>query len=278
MLVWALRFALFATGAFPLVLLAIIIHGFGYVFVFVGSYIYVDKWAPRHLRASAQSLIAFLMLGVGMFLGNQAAGVTLGQYQGVVSKIEATKETDKGPEPVGKAPIPSWSDLAALDTNNDKRISLKEIEAVGTAGLTVGEKPKLVYSQKELARVLLAADDLKEVRTRGDFRSAVAGDIAVTQPDWIRAKVHHWAPYWLWPGLAAAVIGVFYWIASAGSPEPQQEFSPEPGPTGKAESGPPPAAAKPSPAPAAGPPPSGPPPLGGTGESSGQTPPTPPSP
>ncbi len=243
MLAWALRYVLFATGAFPLVLLALVIHGFAYCFVYVGSYIFVDKWAPRHLRASAQSLIAFLMLGMGMFLGSHAAGVTLGQYPGVVSQIAATKETKDGPVVDASAPIPSWNQLAVLDKNGDGKIDRKEVGAVEDAGLPVGG---FTYSEKELERVLLAADDLKEVRTRGDFRSAVAGDIAVTRPDWIRATVHRWGPYWLWPGLAAAVIGIFYWISSSGTPEPQQEAGPEPPPTGKTESPPPPASAPPS--------------------------------
>jgi nucleoside transporter len=98
MLVWALRYVLFATGTFPLVLLGVIIHGFGYVFVYVGSYIYVDKCAPRHLRASAQSLIAFLMLGVGMLVGTKAAGWTLAEFPAVVNSIEATKVTAEGSE------------------------------------------------------------------------------------------------------------------------------------------------------------------------------------
>ncbi len=238
MLVWAFRYLLFATSAFPLVLLAIIVHGFGYVFVFVGSYIYVDKRAPRHLRASAQSLIAFLMLGVGMLLGTKVAGITLGQFPAVVSNMEATKEAEGLPEVVKKAPILRWDQLAGLDGDKDGQISRKEIAALGEAGLPVD---KLTYPPKELERVLLAADNLKEVRTRGDFRSAVANELAVTRPDWIRAKVHRWAPFWLWPALAAAVIGIVYWFGSLATPEPQEEAPEEPAPAWKPEAEPAPA-------------------------------------
>jgi len=256
MLVWALRYLLFATGAFPLVLLAIVIHGFGYCFVYVGSYIYVDKWAPRHLRASAQSLIAFLMLGVGMLLGTKAAGWTLEPYRGAVSRIEATEETAEGPELNKNAKIPPWSELARLDSNKDGEINRREIEAVGATGLAIG---KLTYSEEELERVLQKADDLKEVRTRGDFRSAVAKDIAVTRPDWIRAKTHHWGPYWLWPGLAAAAIGILYWFATLSAPEPQEAPEEAP-PPGKPEVEQPPAE---------------PPPLAGTAQGPGEAPPAP---
>jgi len=113
--------------------------------VYIGSYIYVDKRAPRHLRASAQSLIAFLMLGVGMLLGRRVCGVTLAQYRGAVTTMEAAKATDGEPEVDKNAPIPSWSDLAALDTDKDGRISRSEVAALGAKGLTIG---KFTYSRR----------------------------------------------------------------------------------------------------------------------------------
>ena len=256
MLVWALRYLLFATGAFPLVLLGIIIHGFGYCFVYVGAYIYVDKWAPRHMRASAQSLIAFLMLGVGMLVGTKAAGWTLAEFPAVVSSIEATKVTEKASETDTNAPIPAWKDLSELDTNHDGEIGRAEVRAVGDAGLTVGEGfPKFIYSNKEIGRVLLAADNLKTVRTRGDFRSAVHDELTVSRPDWIRAKLRHWAPFWLWPALASAVVGILYWFASLATPEPPEEAR-EPGPAEKPRAEPP----------------AEPPPLTGTAQAPGEAP------
>ena len=37
-------------------------HGIGFAFVFVTSYIYVDRVAPRDIRASAQSLLTLVTL------------------------------------------------------------------------------------------------------------------------------------------------------------------------------------------------------------------------
>ena len=178
------------------------------------------------------------------------------QYPAVVSTVAAT---DKDGAEDSNAPIPRWSDLAQLDKSpKDGRISLAEIDSLTVRDLT--------YSERELQEKLLAADNLKELRTRGDFRSITrpdipGGDIAVTRADWIRAKLHHWAPFWFWPALAAAAIGILFWIGSVVVREPQQETTPEPAPTGKAEA--------PPPAPA-GPPPSGPPPSGGTGQGPGE--------
>jgi nucleoside transporter len=77
---WAVRYLLFSTSIFPLVILGLLVHGFCYVFVFVASFIYVDKRAPKELSASAQSFLAFLMWGVGMFVGTQLAGFTGEKY------------------------------------------------------------------------------------------------------------------------------------------------------------------------------------------------------
>jgi hypothetical protein len=57
-----------------LVIASLTLHGFCYVFFFVAAFIYVDKVAPPDIRASAQSLIAIIALGLGRFLGSLFAG------------------------------------------------------------------------------------------------------------------------------------------------------------------------------------------------------------
>lgn len=72
---WPLRYIVFAIGK-PvwLVVASLSLHGFCYVFFFVAAFIYVDKIAPRDIRASAQSFIAIIVLGVGRGLGSVFAG------------------------------------------------------------------------------------------------------------------------------------------------------------------------------------------------------------
>ena len=72
---WPLRYIIFALGGPAwLVIAALALHGFCYVFFFVAAFIYVDKVAPPDVRASAQSMIAIIALGFGRFLGSLFAG------------------------------------------------------------------------------------------------------------------------------------------------------------------------------------------------------------
>jgi MFS family permease len=72
---WPIRYVIFAIGSPPwLVIASLALHGFCYVFFFVAAFIYVDKVAPPDIRASAQSMIAIVALGLGRFLGSLFAG------------------------------------------------------------------------------------------------------------------------------------------------------------------------------------------------------------
>jgi Na+/melibiose symporter-like transporter len=78
---WPLRYVVFALGPVgplavmqPLVVASLALHGFGYTFFFVVSQIFVDMTAPKDIRASAQSLLTLVTLGIGNWLGTQFTG------------------------------------------------------------------------------------------------------------------------------------------------------------------------------------------------------------
>jgi nucleoside transporter len=71
---WPLRYVIFAIGEPTwLVVASLAFHGFGYAFFFVASQIYVNNAAHSDIRASAQSLLTLVTLGVGMWIGTQVS-------------------------------------------------------------------------------------------------------------------------------------------------------------------------------------------------------------
>ena len=68
----AARFAVYAF--FPqnagLIILVQVLHGICYAFFFATVYIFVDAYFPKDIRASAQGLFNFQILGVGVLLAN----------------------------------------------------------------------------------------------------------------------------------------------------------------------------------------------------------------
>jgi len=84
MAAWTARYLLFAQGNTGnlawMLYLGILLHGVCYDFFFVTGQIYVDERAPADLRSAAQGLIAFVTLGVGMFIGSWASGRVVDAY------------------------------------------------------------------------------------------------------------------------------------------------------------------------------------------------------
>ena len=85
MAAWTARYAFFAFGNNAdlvwMLYAGILLHGVCYDFFFVTGQIYVDRKAPLDLRAAAQGFIAFVTLGVGMFIGSWASGKVVDAYR-----------------------------------------------------------------------------------------------------------------------------------------------------------------------------------------------------
>src|SRR5688572_9237859 len=84
MAAWSVRYFMFAfgdTGSLVWMLyLGILLHGICYDFFFVTGQIYVDQAASVRVRAAAQGLLAFITLGVGMYIGSWASGRVVDAY------------------------------------------------------------------------------------------------------------------------------------------------------------------------------------------------------
>jgi nucleoside transporter len=92
-LAWPVRYAVFALGnPLWLVLAALSLHGLCYVCFFTVSYIYVNQVAEADIKASAQGLITFVTLGVGLFLGSLFAGYISDMFS--VTSADGVKVVD----------------------------------------------------------------------------------------------------------------------------------------------------------------------------------------
>jgi len=235
MAVWALRFALFGMLNFPLALLGVLVHGFGYCFVYVGSYIYVDKNAPEEFRASAQSFISFLMLGVGWFIGSQLSGVVMERYPAPIPTIAAVDAQGKpiesalprwdappkapfdirllfaylGEAVAGKRTEQQRADLGALlDKDGDGRLSPEEQNAIPAEGLTIdGVK----FSRDELLKLFERIAQWKV-----DHGLAKGTDEPIARDDWLAVQARGWRTIWRWPAIAAAVVTVLFLLSPRG--------------------------------------------------------------
>jgi nucleoside transporter len=64
-----------------LILGAILLHGVCYDFLFIAGQLYVDNEANERMRGAAQGFIAFILWGVGAFVGTYLAGKVQGSHK-----------------------------------------------------------------------------------------------------------------------------------------------------------------------------------------------------
>lgn len=235
MLAWVARYWCFSTLQFNWVLLGLVLHGVCYDFFFVASQIYVDQRAPRHLRASAQSFIAFVTLGVGIFLGNMAAGYTVDQYAPTFKMAVTTPDG----EPAGRALLPAWrSEYSGfwkyLDLSSTVRGWLFGTSQAKAPPDFAEMNDKNKNGQIELAELPDTWREQKGAEPSPDdviynvmdIRSGMhtlnrEGGEGIDRREWQRARAHDWHRIWLWPALMAAATCLLFFLGFHDRPDRQ---------------------------------------------------------
>jgi hypothetical protein len=119
MAAWSIRYFCFSVPYFETAIIGLLLHGFCYAFLYVAAYMYADKVAPENLKASAQSMMIFLLIGVGQLLGGFGYGKMYDanppQFVGIKTELklpEGVDELPKGFEITDSVilPIPAWSE------------------------------------------------------------------------------------------------------------------------------------------------------------------------
>ncbi len=79
---WAARFGISAVG-YPkwLMIGTLGLHGFAFGFFFIVAQMFVDRAASKDIKASAQSLLIFVIYGLGTVAGSFIAGETMHHFQ-----------------------------------------------------------------------------------------------------------------------------------------------------------------------------------------------------
>ena len=216
MLAWAVRYFAFGSLSMPLVIFGLFLHGICYDFFFVASQIYVDNRVAESQRASAQSFIAFVTMGVGMFVGTYVGGATFNSYPPETT-IAVTTESKDGKSKPETAILPAWDPedkkdrkgfAIQLELKDDSSVSAEQIPENYTE---VDEKSgaKTVYDRESFVAALKQAD--------------TNDDGSVSRTEWRKAKEHDWFYIWLWPALAALGTCIVFWIGFRDQRDPVLE-------------------------------------------------------
>ncbi len=232
MLAWAGRYALFALGAPDgiawMMLTGIALHGICYDFFFVTGQIYVDKVAPKEIRASAQGFLVLVTLGVGMFIGAQVAGNIVQKNSVATVGPEASLSFEvKDAGGLTKGTFVSWKTadggtaFGSVATDAIKKSDYKAEDVVGKDNVslpgalaTLGGEDVLVkvetLSQDATTKAWASPNAQKEGESDEAYE-ARAKDYSLLLGSQVTTRhVNDWKSIWLWPaGMAGAVLLIF---------------------------------------------------------------------
>lgn len=200
---WALRYIIFTFHGFQFALIGLLLHGMAYAYLYTAAYMFGDKVAPDHLKASVQSLLAFLLLGIGQVLSGYLFGYQIEQAAPQMAQIEIVAAD--GAEAT-KVAMPAWNDPTTensgfryLDLAKSVKFLMgnKDVFAAGEnlgkyqnedKTLNVDALPEAIGDVTK-AQIVAGLDQVK----------AITGKDTVTRDDWLAVQRHNWQKFFIYP-------------------------------------------------------------------------------
>ena len=214
---WAVRYFIFTLTGFQFALIGLLCHGMAYAFLYVAAYMFGDRVAPAHLKASVQSLLAFLLLGIGQVLSGYLFGYQIDRNAPALTKTVVAQE---GAAAKG---LPPWND-PSMETSAWRYLDLAK-----SAKYLGGDKN--VFNFGEHLGKYTQADgsiDLNKLPdtwnadgvsyTKAELKATLDKiGSRVTRDDYLKAKRHNWKGFFITPAIFA-LVWVFLFIAFGKQP------------------------------------------------------------
>ncbi|MDO5113712.1 MAG: MFS transporter [Planctomycetia bacterium] len=235
---WIARYLCFMDAAFGLALTGLLLHGICYSFLYAGSYTYADKISAPEMKASVQSLVGFILLGVGQIGGYVMAGYLVDMYPPVVRNYAIAEDgtVALNVEKDG-LPLPAWSDPAAADSawnmlDLSQYVKSEEAKAADAANAAKAIDFASVAKDGKIDSTLLNAPELTEIASQdGSSKMPKAeveqlfsqiqeklgvpaenGSINLTRAQYLQAQTNNWPRIFLVPALMMAVAFLFFLV------------------------------------------------------------------
>ncbi|MDO4574336.1 MAG: MFS transporter [Planctomycetia bacterium] len=234
---WFARYLCFMDAAFGLALTGLLLHGICYSFLYAGSYTYADQISAPEMKASVQSLVGFILLGVGQIGGYIMGGYLVDMYPPVVRNyaVNADGTVALNVEKDGQS-LPAWNDPAAADSawnmlDLSQYVKSAEEKAEAAANAAKSLDFGLVAKDNTIDSALLDAPELTEItsadKTSSKLTKAQAvqlfsqiqeklgvasedGKISLTRAQYLQAQTNNWPRIFLVPAVMMAVAFVFF--------------------------------------------------------------------
>lgn len=204
---WAVRYFIFTQEGFAFALIGLLCHGMAYAFLYTASYMFGDRVAPAHLKASVQSLLAFLLLGIGQVLSGALFGYQIDRCAPAVTKTVATQEGKPAKS------LPAWN-VPEMETSGWRYLDLaKSVKYLGGDKnvFNFGEHlGKYVKSDGTIDLDKLPATwDAGGVSYTKDELKATFDKIGspLTREKYLEAQRHNWRGFFVPPA-----IFVLFWV------------------------------------------------------------------